>query len=57
MSKLNVEDLSVDSFATTAAELSSGVNITIETQEVACYSPLCGPTFWKTCQETTAVAL
>ncbi|HEY0511256.1 MAG TPA: class I lanthipeptide [Thermoanaerobaculia bacterium] len=21
-----------------------------DTQEAACYSPLCGPTFWKTCE-------
>ncbi|MDB4952162.1 MAG: hypothetical protein JWM27_4811 [Gemmatimonadetes bacterium] len=57
MSKLNVEDLEVVSFATSTADLSSSVPITVETQEVACWSPLCGPTFWKTCQETAAVAL
>jgi hypothetical protein len=28
------------------------VTIVPETQEPACYSPLCGPTFWKTCEET-----
>ena len=28
--------------------------ITPETQEMACYSPLCGPTYWKTCETQTA---
>jgi hypothetical protein len=32
-----------------------GVVVTTqETKEPACYSPLCGPTFWKTCETQTA---
>lgn len=31
-----------------------GVTVVPETQELACYSPLCGPTFWKTCETQTA---
>ena len=27
-----------------------GVVVVQETQEPACYSPFCGPTFWKTCE-------
>lgn len=27
-----------------------GVTIVPETQQPACYSPLCAPTFWKTCE-------
>ncbi|HSS76764.1 MAG TPA: hypothetical protein VLV54_08460 [Thermoanaerobaculia bacterium] len=27
-----------------------GVAIVQETEEPACYSPLCGPTYWKTCE-------
>ncbi|MFY9821404.1 MAG: hypothetical protein WAM82_08480 [Thermoanaerobaculia bacterium] len=30
-----------------------GVAIVPETQEPACYSPFCGPTFWKTCETQT----
>jgi hypothetical protein len=26
------------------------VAITQDTEEMACYSPLCGPTYWKTCE-------
>jgi hypothetical protein len=29
------------------------VGVTVQdTQQPECYSPLCGPTFWKTCEET-----
>jgi hypothetical protein len=38
---------------TTLHKLGGGggaVIITPETQEMACYSPLCGPTYWKTCE-------
>jgi hypothetical protein len=32
-----------------------GVVVVQETKEPACYSPLCGPTFWKTCETQTQV--
>jgi hypothetical protein len=37
---------------TTLRKLEGGgvVVTTPETQEMACYSPLCGPTYWKTCE-------
>jgi len=28
------------------------IPVTQDTQQPACYSPLCAPTFWKGCQET-----
>jgi hypothetical protein len=35
----------------TLRKLEGGAAITApETQELACYSPLCGPTYWKTCE-------
>jgi hypothetical protein len=27
-----------------------------DTQQLECYSPLCGPTYWKTCETNTALA-
>jgi hypothetical protein len=36
---------------TTLRKLEGGAaTIPQDTQEMACYSPLCGPTYWKTCE-------
>ena len=38
---------------TTLRKLEGGavaVTVPQDTQEMACYSPLCGPTYWKTCE-------
>ncbi len=41
---------------TTLRKLEGGVvAIARDTEEPACYSPFCGPTYWKTC-ETQATA-
>lgn len=54
MSRLNPEDLAVDSFDTTEPVVAEpGVVVVRETNEDPnCWSPLCGPTFWKGCEET-----
>lgn len=50
MSKLDTENLTVESFET-VQPVGVSVNITKETEnEPRCYSPLCAPTFWKTCE-------
>jgi hypothetical protein len=44
---------------TTLHRLAGGgvVAVTVQdTQQPACYSPLCGPTFWKTCDTYTTAA-
>ncbi len=30
--------------------LGGGVVVVQDTQQPECYSPLCGPTYWKTCE-------
>jgi hypothetical protein len=44
---------------TTLHRLAGGgviVQTVADTQQPACYSPLCVPTFWKTCETNTALA-
>ncbi|HEX4498912.1 MAG TPA: class I lanthipeptide [Thermoanaerobaculia bacterium] len=42
---------------TTLRQAQGGAVVVVqETQEVACYSPLCGPTGWKTCDANQTVA-
>ncbi len=56
MTKLNPDDLVVHSFETSEPIPSEPVApVTRETNEdPLCWSPLCGPTFWKTCDTGTA---
>jgi hypothetical protein len=54
MLKLNVEDLQVASFAADAPRLS--VAAAYDTQEAACWSPLCMDTMQYYCKQTQVAA-
>jgi hypothetical protein len=56
MAKLDADSLQVDTFDVTADQLSGAVAVTVDTQQVDCWSPLCMDTAGRTCtQAQTAV--
>lgn len=56
MPQLRLDDLSVASFVATPNEPFAGVtNTRVDTQQVECWSPLCGPTAARTCECETTV--
>lgn len=55
---LRLDDLSVASFDATPDErLLAAVKTTRDTEQVECFSPLCGPTFWRTCEPCEPVVV
>ncbi|HYW10050.1 MAG TPA: hypothetical protein VE913_23995 [Longimicrobium sp.] len=53
--RLDLKQLVVASFAT--AEPASAAAVTTgPSQDAACMSPFCGPTYWETCEPTVATA-
>ncbi|MDB4952163.1 MAG: hypothetical protein JWM27_4812 [Gemmatimonadetes bacterium] len=55
MQKLNIQDLEVVSFIT-AADGAAPLAGAIDTQQLACWSPFCAPSFGRTCPETAVAA-
>ncbi len=50
--KLSIDSLSLTSFETASAVAGTSIP-TADTEKAECWSPLCGPTFWKTCDPAT----
>jgi hypothetical protein len=57
MQKLNTDDIQVDTFSTSAEQLSGAVAVTVDTQQVDCWSPLCMDTAGRTCTQAQTVAV
>ncbi|HET6764866.1 MAG TPA: hypothetical protein VFH27_14375 [Longimicrobiaceae bacterium] len=56
MNQLDADALQVDTFTTTADQLAGTVAVTVDTQQVDCWSPLCMDTAGRTCTQANTAA-